>query len=377
MASWARLRSGGDASHIPPMNIIQLVPSLDPSDGVGNYATLLAKALHSQTGILNRMIVARPGDRNSEFPVMVLASQTSEAVAAMLSRASGTGGVLIVHLSHYGFAERGTPLWLVRGLERWIRLCPAAQLIVMFHELYATSQPWRSSFWLSPVQKWITRRLLELCDSAVTTTERYETALLNWRPNVALRRLPMFSTVGEPALVLPPADRANVAVVFGRAGVEDWLYGRRASDLAELVTKLNIERIIDIGPRSRPVPAMIGHVPVEIRGVLPADSISNILQDARYGFIAYPPDLLGKSTTFAAYAAHGVLPILLGRNTRENPGQEPLFLCDKALRSFSPEQSLVFQARLRDWYASHSITNQSKVWKDLIVSLGIKAACVS
>ena len=39
-------------------------------------------------------------------------------------------------------------------------------------------------------------------------------------------------------------------------------------------------------------------------------------------------DLLGKSNTFAAYAAHGVLPILLGRNTRRNPGQEPFFLDD-------------------------------------------------
>ena len=355
------------------MNITHLVPRLDPSDGVGNYATLLAESLYSHTGILNRMIVARSGDRNLGLPVTVLASRTPEAVAAALSGDCDRGGVLIAHLSHYGFAPRGTPFWLVRGIERWIDRRPAVRLIVMFHELYAFGPPWRSSFWLLPVQKWITRRFLEICDSAVTTTERYETALLNWRPNVALRRLPIFSLVGEPAVVSPPTDRANVAVVFGRAGVEDWLYGRRASDLAELVTKLNIERIIDIGPRSRPVPAMIGHVPVKVRGVLPANSISNILQDARYGLIAYPSDLLGKSSTFAAYAAHGVLPILLWRNTRKNPGQEPLFLDDKALRSFSPEQSLVCQARLRDWYASHSITNQSKVWKDLIVSLGIKA----
>jgi hypothetical protein len=34
--------------------------------------------------------------------------------------------------------------------------------------------------------------------------------------------------------------------------------------------------------------------------------------------------------------------------------------------------SLVLQARLKDWYA-HSITNQSKIWEDLIVSLDIKA----
>lgn len=362
------------------MNIIQLVPSLDPSDGVGNYAILLAKALNSNAGLPNQMVVASSvgsGDASCGLPVSVLASRSPEALAATLSRASGTGGVLIAHLSHYGFATRGTPFWLVRGIERWINRRPAVRLVVMFHELYAFGPPWRSSFWLLPVQKWITRRFLEICNAAVTSTERYETALLNWRPNVALRRLPIFSLVGEPAFVSPPTDRANVAVVFGRAGVEDWLYARRASDLAELVTKLNIERIIDIGPRSRPVPAMIGHVAVEVRGVLPADSISNILQDARYGFTAYPSDLLGKSSSFAAYAAHGVLPILLLGNTRENPGREPLFLCEKALRSFSPEQSIIFQARLKDWYGSHSITKQSKIWKDLILSLGIKAACAS
>ena len=362
------------------MNIIHLVPNLDPSDGVGNYATLLAKALNSNAGIPNQMVVASsggPSDRSCGFPVRVLSSRRPEALATALSHASATGSVLIAHLSHYGFAERGTPFWLVRGLERWIRLRPAARLIVMFHELYATGPPWRSSFWLSPVQRGITRRLLELCDSAITTTPRYETALLRWRPNVLLRRLPMFSTVGEPAFVSPPADRGNVAVVFGRAGVEDRLYGRMASRLAEIVTTLDIERIIDIGPRSRPVSATIGHVPVELCGLLPADGVSKILKDARYGFIAYPPDLLGKSSTFAAYAAHGVLPILLWPNTRENPGQEPLFLCDKALRSFSPARSLVFQASLKDWYGSHSITNQSKIWEDLILSLGIKAACAS
>ena len=358
------------ASHAPPMNIIHLVPSLDPSDGVGHYATVLAKALNSHLGISNRMVEARfVGDRSRGFLVRALASRRPEALAVALSHGSATGGVLITHLSHYGFAKRGNPVWLVRGLERWIRLRPAARLIVMFHELYATGPPWRSSFWLSPVQRWITRRLLELCDFAVTTTQRYETTLLRWRPKVLLRRLPMFSTVGEPALNSRPADRANVAVIFGRVGIEDQLYGKMASPLAEIVTALNIERIIDIGPRSRPVPAMIGQAPVELYGFLPADSVSNILKGARYGFIAYPPHLLEKSSIFAAYAAHGVLPIVLWRNTRQNQGQEPLFLGDHEIRSFSSEQSFLFQTRLRDWYGSHSISKHSKIWEDLILDL--------
>ena len=357
------------------MNIVHLVPSLDPSDGVGNYATLLAKALYSHTGISNQIIVDRSDHRNCGLPVIALASRTPEATAAALSVASDSGSVLIAHLSHYGFATRGTPFWLLRGIERWMRLHPTVRLIVMFHELYAFGPPWRSSFWLSPVQKWITRRFLELCESAVTTTERYETALLTWRPNVMLRRLPNFSTVGEPGCVSPPTDRANVAVVFGRAGVEDWVYGRMWSEFAEILGRVNVQRLIDIGPRSRPVPTMVGHVPVEVRGVLPPDIISNILQDARYGLIAYPSDLLGKSSTFAAYAAHGVIPLILCPNGR-TPSGETLFLCNEAIRSLGPKESVDLQAGLVEWYRAHSISNQTKTWEDLIRHADIGGQCV-
>ena len=356
------------------MNIVHIVPSLDPSEAVGNYAILLAKALHVQTQIPNRMVLARSSDTNCGFPVMVLSPHTPEAVAAALTDECDSNGVVIAHLSHYGFATRGTPFWLLRGVERWISLRPPGRLIVVFHELYALGPPWSSSFWLSPLQKWITRRFLEICDFAVTTTERYETALLNWRPNAALRRLPVFSLVGEPAFVLPAADRASVAVVFGSTGVEDRLYGRMASTLVEIITKLNIERIIDIGPRLRAVPAMIGQVPVEVLGALPADCISKILQDARYGLIAYPSDMLEKSTIFAAYAAHGVIPLLLWPNTRV-PDKEALFLCNEAIRSLSPGESLILQARLTAWYRAHSTAHQIKAWEDLIREVQVR--CVS
>ena len=66
---------------------------------------------------------------------------------------------VLLHYANYGYAPRGCPFWLIEGLGRWKKRNPRSQLAVMFHELYASASPWRSAFWLSPIQRRLASRL--------------------------------------------------------------------------------------------------------------------------------------------------------------------------------------------------------------------------
>src|SRR5262249_16653815 len=195
------------------------------------------------------------------------------------------------------------PLWLVESLRIWRRRADNVPLLTLFHELYATGRPWQSSFWLSPLQKQIARSILNTSSAAITTTELYSKRLLGLREDSTIRvtAMPVFSNVGEPDCGLAPSLRNATAVVFGLAGVEDHLFGTYRAEIERVISALGIETIFDVGPRLSPMPRTLAGVPVISKGVLPQRAVSELLQHARFGFIAYRLDLIGKSGCFAAY----------------------------------------------------------------------------
>ena len=48
----------------------------------------------------------------------------------------------------------------------------------MFHEFHAMGPPWRSSFWLSPLQRRLATSLTRLSDGLVTSLELHRRILL-------------------------------------------------------------------------------------------------------------------------------------------------------------------------------------------------------
>src|SRR5262249_25616277 len=126
---------------------------------------------------------------------------------------------VVLHFSGYGYQERGVPVWLVQGFRIWNRRAGRVPLLTIFHELYATGQPWQSAFWLSPLQREIARSILNLSSAAITTTDLYSKRLSEWRDGNAskITAIPVFSNVGEPGCGSAPCARTAVAVVFGRA----------------------------------------------------------------------------------------------------------------------------------------------------------------
>ncbi len=351
--------------------LVQLVPKLSLLvDGVADYAATLGEALQSGEQIPSWFLggdpldaLARAGWRECSGRIE---RRSADGLLAALEDIAGrqSGGndmVVLLHYVNYGFATRGCPFWLVSGLGRWKRRNQRARLITMFHELYAFGPPWRSSFWLSPVQRYLARRLWHMSDSAVTNVERYRRQLCRWLPasEKKVSLMPVFSSVGETGGLTAWSARPARLVVYGRPGAANRAYGPLRDQLLLACERLQIEEIVDIGSRATPPPARIGSIPVSPRGHLPSSSIGAVLGTAKAGFIDYPSDLLGKSTVFAAYATHGLVPVVSWCRGEDEPG-----LAEGVnywVPSPNNQRSLDFEsiaAKASAWYSDHRLDIQ-------------------
>jgi hypothetical protein len=243
----------------------------------------------------------------------------------------------------------------------WKRRHPNARLIGIFHELFATGNVWNSSFWLSTVQKYVTQRLWYLCDYGIATNQAYFDQLAEWRPRMReqLKVMPVFSNVGEPDSVPATRDRPHYIAVFGRP--QGIYSGPRAGRSVALVRKLGIEKVIDIGTRDSVLPARLGNASILKLGRLPATAVSRHLLTCRFGFLNYDLVRLGKSGVFAAYAAHGVIPVSIepheGHTYELREGQHFLqWPVDIVPRDLS-----MIQSCLKKWYQDHTSRAQADV----------------
>jgi hypothetical protein len=349
--------------------IIQMVPRLTKKpNGVADYASALARALHLD-GIDSSFLIGSPLEEESsknDWNTISLPQRRASSLAETIGSAADStkAAAVVLHFSGYGYARRGAPLWLLHGLRRW-QLCHAKRvpLVTIFHELYATGRPWQSSFWLSPLQRTIARGILNLSSDAIATTQLFRDQLLKWNHSARVACMPVFSNVGEPDCCALPGARAAIAVVFGLAGVEDRLFGDFRRDVEQVIATTKIEKIVDVGPRSLSAPKSFTGLPVVSKGALPAFAVSNILQKARFGFAAYPFDVLAKSGVFAAYAAHGTLPIVFAERRGSFDGLEvnQHFLDGAKLETApDPDHLVVMQHQLLDWYRAHSLQLQAR-----------------
>ncbi|MFL6197464.1 MAG: glycosyltransferase family 1 protein [Thermoanaerobaculia bacterium] len=313
------------------MKILQITPHLPPPfEGVGTYATALAGAL-ARRGIETRFLVP-------------------DRTVRGLSREIGDAETVLLHYAGYGYQRRGCPAWLAEGLASW-----RGRLVTVFHEAWASGPPWRSSFWLLPLQRRIAAALARRSSALATTLQIYADMLRPWAPDIAV--MPVFSTVGEPERVPAFGERERRLVVFGGAGVRGRAYGPFRAELARAARELEAVEIVDVGS-PLDLPAAVGGVPVRALGVLPAFGVGEVLLGSAAGFLAYPPDFLPKSTIFAAYCAHGLLPVCAwGRH----PGSGPPYWTGAG----DPGS---IAAGARAWYSGHRLEIQAERFRDLLVA---------
>jgi hypothetical protein len=352
--------------------LIQVVPrrTAEPS-GVADYALALARALRADPGTNSVFLSGTPTAMampvEDVWKTVCVPKREAQSLADTLQLLSAETNAcaVVLHFSGYGYQKRGAPTWLFQGLRIWSRRAGRVPLLTIFHELYATGRPWQSAFWVLPLQKHIARSILNLSSAAITPTDLYRKRLSEWRDGntIKITPMPVFSNIGEPGCGPAPCARTAAAVVFGLSGVEDYVFGIYRSEIERIIAALGIEKIFDVGPRFSAMPRTLAGTAVISKGVLPQGAVSELLQRARFGFVAYPLDFIAKSGVFAAYAAHGVVPIVLSDKQGTFDGLQPArhFLDGLRLGTSAGAEDLAsIQQKLFTWYTSHSLKVQAE-----------------
>ena len=359
-------------------NVYSIVPRLPPAiDGVGDYALNLARQLRKDFNIQTHFIVGNPTWRGaSEIEGFVVSQVTNSNPSQLTSLLSGDRPYpVLLHYVGYGYAQRGCPIWLVDGLQRWKSLYPQRSLVTMFHELYASGSIWTSAFWLSSLQKNLAARLTKLSDRCITSKQLYADMIsqLSRGKHKQVPALPVFSNIGEPEK--PPLDlcqRQQQLVVFGGIANRARVYRDCQAILEYVCCSLNIQKILDIGTPTGITPTFIGKVPVLELGEQSANKISDILADSIAGFFDYNPEYLAKSGIFAAYCAHRLLPINAKGNASIIDGIESgrhywlPNLNNNDLINESDIQAIANSSHY--WYQNHCLSIQSDIFAKIISS---------
>jgi hypothetical protein len=359
--------------------LIQIVPiRARTSEGVGDYARIIAERMRADAGLETSFISCTPlppeRRRQDEWESIELPERSSRALTEALDALEARHGAapIILHLSGYGFDRRGAPFWLARALGAWRRRHPSARLAIVFHELFAIGPVWTRLFWMGQVQRRVTRALQALSNGGITTVGRTLEWLSHGPAHAPPFLFPCFATIGEPeGEVALASARGNTLAIFGRASVLDEIYGQWAGPLAEFVRANKIAEVIDIGARPVPPPDRIGEAKVTQLGELGPEALHAHLARARYGMLRYDADWLPKSSILAAYCAHGVIPVCLSGQRGDGDGLLPgtnYLKIERDAAAPCPDISAIdqLQARAQAWYRPHSIGPTTALLRGLI-----------
>ena len=307
--------------------ILQIIPTPpNYADGIGDYALQLATQLRQDFQVDTQFLVFRNDVQvepvASGFAMQQLSTHTAEKCRAAIPRDLQA---IIVHFSAYPYFNTslkgslgvGTPFWFVEAL-RSIVADRQIKLVVMFHEL--PKLHWQQFYlfdFLNPIHCIVSRRLARMADVVLTSSSRFQSILSTWIDR-DVPKIPIFSNMGEPESIVPLRERQRRLIIFGGAA-RARIYNNHSSVLLQSCQLLGITEIYDIGS-TLDLPDY-SHAGINLCSIgfrSPAE-ISELLSTSLAGCIDYSPfpGNLGKSSVFAAYCAHGIVPIL----TRYNPSE--------------------------------------------------------
>jgi hypothetical protein len=298
--------------------ILQIVPRAPGGrDGVGDYAQTLARCLDKFHGLKTTFVSAALSDAKKTAEGFALFSPL-RAVAG--EEQLGHPSALVLHYVNYGYDRRGVPHWLPPVLRR-LRSSGDVRLVTVFHELYASGSWRQSAFWLSPMQKRIARSIAGMSDVSIVSSEVLHAQLVSLAPGTRSVVQPVFSNFGEPAL--SPAEVADRdphrwIICGGTELIERSL--RSFLSVAELFSEPFAPRelfVVGGAENSRIRRALDEQKKIQTHyhPEVDAEVASRILAACAFGWVDYvtrpdvPMPAILKSTAFAAYCAHGVIPV--------------------------------------------------------------------
>jgi len=284
----------------------------------------------------------------------------------LLDRAGGLGegDALLIHYVGYGYARRGAPLRLARELARWRRAVRGRMLLVHFHEVAAFGPPWRSSFWMRPLQLAVARRLSRTADRSLTSLDRFAALLRRRGVRAPIEVLPIFSTIGEAETISPLRERSARLVLFGSPAARARIWSDARTELELAVTSLGVRSVVEIG-REPVGPEQISGLRVVRAGELDDRDVRRVLADSVAAFFEYPVEYLSKSSAFAAACAHGLLPVCRPRREHSGraEGEGERWVVAAQLRESNPESRQKVASAAWRWYTEHSVCRHAEFWR--------------
>lgn len=348
--------------------VLQIIPRLPGTlDGVGDYALNLAKALHAYDGRKTVFIVAQR--------TAVASSEGFRVISGLSESSFEAGGEecddVILHYVNYGYQERGVPFSL-RTFARRLRQQLRGRWLTNFHELYAWGPPWKSAFWLRPVQVKIARDLIDISDACFVSNPTIEQAIREYDSSQKTYLAPVLSNLGEPKLIdfsdLSPRKWAicggTVLVARSLASFQhiqgaipasyaprqlEVIGGRDNRTTRDLVESVN-----------NGAPGLTCHYHPEVR----PERASELLSQCSFAWLDYFgagkmwPGMILKSGSFAACCAHGVVPVLSHQegpfavDGATFPG--PYFIVPGAVSLPSLKSLQAIRQDIHEWYQAHA-----------------------
>ncbi|WP_353932496.1 glycosyltransferase family 1 protein [Okeanomitos corallinicola TIOX110] len=354
------------------MVITAIVPRLPPAvDGVGDYGLNLAQQMRQDFSVNTKFII---GDDNwtgenslKGFTVKQVTNKSASTLSELLPKNQESAQVVLLHYVGYGYARRGCPVWLVKALETWRKTGNNRRLVTMFHEVYAFGAIWTSQFWTSPLQRNLAARLVKLSDRCLTSKQGYAEKISRFSQgkHLDIPTLPVFSNVGEPEYLTPLSQRPRRLVIFGGGGPRSRVYQQSQLALQRTCQELEIEEILDIGPGLNFAISPVNNIPVTCLGIKSVSEISDILSNSLVGFFNYPLEYLTKSTIFAAYCAHGVLPVgtwYAGADLDGLVAGKHYWLGDKQEKKMNLADGQLVADHAYTWYKKHNLSAQARIF---------------
>jgi hypothetical protein len=348
--------------------VLQIVPHRPGSfDGVGDYALRLARALLRDHGLETVFVIAADSSDTKVEGFEVISGLCCDSDITSPQNFDR----VILHYVNYGYQSRGVPFQLQKFVRR-LRGNTRGRWVTMFHELYASGAPWKSAFWLRPFQVRIAGNFIGLSDSCFVSNSVIKSAIENYAPDKRVHLVPVMSNFGEPGLVdFENRSSRTWAICGGSALIARSL--RSFAGAWRKIPKIYFpERLAVIGGHpNKDVHDLLAGIRGTMSGItvnyhpeVEAENASALLAQCSFGWIDYfgnqrPwPGMILKSGSFAAFCAHGVIPVSAYKETAPSVGgdrfPELYFVTSQGACFPEAEHLPVIRRRIYDWYHKHA-----------------------
>jgi hypothetical protein len=321
--------------------------------GVGDYTRRLLENLPRDAAL--RLVIPGSATRPVSSFEQYRVEETDGSVRDLRGRLPAHGKVLVQY-SAYGFDRHGYPRKLIKALLNWKKESPGI-LAIMFHEIWGFWPIWNKNRAVQQLHRRDLRRLLRVADAVFTSTASQAAHLAALSPRCPVQVLPVGSNIRR-ARETEEERESGLAVLFGLQSSRLRTLGMMHRGLKALGAAGKIRKIVTVGGgRSRPgdddEAALLTGLDLtegfEQRGPLPEEKISELLLAGEFGISAQDDLSITKSSSFMAYASHGLNIISAYAGASEAEPLSWLTSPDELLGDVERAELEARSAKLRDW----------------------------